>query len=283
MGSIKLDPSKFSKVSNLKLVLVILGIPFAVLLVGVLTKVAPDAYYWVFKNTNGLISPTLTLYLIMYFIIVHLMLIKGSKITLVQLGVEKSKLKAGIIVTLGLFLILQFYGVLYSYLTLGKLVVNEAMVEWVAVIGYYLELIFGVAVFEEIIFRGFLIPQVFIRLKARENNASRMFLTLGISQFLFAIVHVPIRLANGMSLIDAILNLGTIFIIGIIIAFVYLLTENIFIAMGVHSIWNASLNNSISIFSSKYAFVVVIFFVFIMMYLKATGNRNNNTMISNDL
>lgn len=205
------------------------------------------------------------------------MLIRNSKLSLKELGLEKSKLRNGVVVNISLFLILQLYGLLYSYFTLGKFVISEGFTEWTIIVGSYLQYIFGVALFEEVAFRGFLIPQVFIRLKS--NGSFRMLVTLIISQFLFSIVHIPIRLVSGVNFLELVMSLVSVFVIGLIFSFIYLLTENLFIAMGIHAIWDLTMNNAISIFTSKYAIIVILIFSFMLLYISVTRNRSKTVSI----
>lgn len=274
MENIEFDVADKAKVSSLKLVLLILSMPLAVFSVGLLSRIAPNLYHWIPNKTKGLVTETLILYLVMYFLFVYVMIIKNQKYKLANLGLNKTKLIKGIIFTLILYVVLQVYSALESYLTFGKFSVNKAMADWVLVAGYYLELIFGVGLFEEVVFRGFLISQMFMRLKSKKSKTAKMFLALIISQFLFSIVHIPIRIANGVNYISILISLGTIFVIGMVFAILYVLTENLFICIGVHAIWDAAMNNVITIYNSSYAFVIVGLFVFVTMYVKVINLKN---------
>jgi membrane protease YdiL (CAAX protease family) len=206
-------------------------------------------------------------------IIIYFVLIRLSRYKPLELGLNKSKIKNGIILTIALFMLLQVYGALYSYFSSGKLSVNEMMKESTQVSGYYLAMVFGVALFEEVIFRGFLIPQVFVRLKSGKDESRRMFLALIISQVLFSVIHIPIRLSNGVNFSALIVSLAAIFVLGIVFALLYMFTDNLFIAIGVHAVWDASQNNLATFHSSQYAFVVVGLFAFILMYFTALKNK----------
>lgn len=282
MENIKLDFSKSPKVSNLKIVLVILGIPIAVLSVLALGKFVPSLYNWLPNITGRFITQTLVTYLILYLVFIYLLLIKGSKIKPIELGLDKSKLKSGILLTLALFLILQLYGALYSYFVFGKLIVAQGMTKWTAVAGNYIALFFGVALFEEVVFRGFLIPQVFIRLNSNKTKRSKMILALVISQVLFSLVHIPIRLVNGIDIVTLIISLCALFIIGVVFAFIYLLTENLFLAMGVHALWDIANGNAASIFSSNYTVIIIGLFALLLIYIKATGGKRKSKGIPLD-
>lgn len=271
MTGIKMDFINVPKVSNFKLALTILGIPIALIPVWLMTKFAKNLYFWISNHTARLITPTLILYLALYFVFIFLILIKNSKLSLKEIGLEKKKLKTGVFVSILFFFLLQIYGVLYSFFAFNKLAVNEVFTQWTVVVGYYTELVLGVALFEEVVFRGFLIPQIFLRLKSNKN--SRMVMTLVISQILFSIVHIPVRIVNGIDFTTLMISLAALFVVGLMFSFIYLLTENLFIAMGFHVIWDAANNSAATIYKSNYTVIIVLFFAFILMYISAVRNK----------
>jgi membrane protease YdiL (CAAX protease family) len=59
-----------------------------------------------------------------------------------------------------------------------------------------------------------------------------------ISQGIFALFHIPNQIYKGASSADMIFTLSKIFLLGIIISLIYLRTKNLFIAMGIHALWN---------------------------------------------
>jgi membrane protease YdiL (CAAX protease family) len=273
MEKIKLEQDNISKVSNLKFFILAVGMPIAMLPILFLVKLAPSTYFWVTTATKGLITHTLLNYLVMYFIFIYLILIKASHIEPIKLGLDKKKLSQGILTAAVLLILLQLFGAIYSYAAFGKLTLNEVMKNWTAVIGYYIELFAGVALFEEVVYRGFLIPQIFIRLKVKRSKASKIAITLALSQVIFAVVHLPVRIASGMSFGEAVITLVYVFFIGIVFAFTYLLTDNLYIAMAIHALWDASVNNLATMFSSQCSAVIIALFAFILMYIKAAGNK----------
>ncbi|MCM0649146.1 CPBP family intramembrane metalloprotease [Clostridium swellfunianum] len=280
MENIKVDLSRGIKISNLELVILIGCIPTALIPVVLLSRFAPGLYNWSYNITKGLINQTLILYLLLSFIFIYLILYKSSKFRPIDIGLKKGKLKDGIIITVILFILLQVYGVVYSYFCFGELTMNEVMYKGTIVAGYYISMIFGVAFFEEVLFRGVLIPQIFIRLKSDKSKNKIMFMALFISQALFSVMHIPIRLINGVGFTDLMISLASIFIIGIVFAFIYLLTDNLFIAIGVHALWDISQNNAATFYNSKYAFIVVGVFAFAIMYVSVVRNSKRNTNMS---
>lgn len=64
---------------------------------------------------------------------------------------------------------------------------------------------------------------------------------LVLSQSIFALIHIPNRLLNGFTLLETLPNLFIVFLLGVLFAMVYLITDNLFLAMGVHTLINMPL------------------------------------------
>jgi membrane protease YdiL (CAAX protease family) len=96
----------------------------------------------------------------------------------------------------------------------------------------------GAALYEEIAFRGFLYPQLY--LKFRGSHRVRFWTALLVSQLLFAIGHVPahlmIRHLSGRGLWTTVILQG---LIGVVLLLLYLRTRNLWISVGIHGLVNA--------------------------------------------
>ena len=216
-------------------------VAFTVFTIGIIAFVyGPGILNGLTSLTKGLVQRALLPNLAIILIFPYGILIIYEKLKPRDLGLEGGKvLQAASIIAL-VILVLQISSTVmsiisYKTLTLGNL---WSKVCGGTALGVLICQLFAVAVQEEIIFRGFLIPQVYLRIK-KDNYIVRMGLVLVISQGLFAIWHIPIRIFLGMSLISTIISIFTVFIIGIIFALIYIRTGNIFIVMGIHGLWNA--------------------------------------------
>jgi membrane protease YdiL (CAAX protease family) len=108
------------------------------------------------------------------------------------------------------------------------------------VLGCLLAQLLGNALYEEIAFRGFLLPQVFSKLeKWRDHSGLRLGIALVISQGMFALVHIPIRIYGGSDIVSLAPNLLYLLFLGCFFAVIYLRTGNLFFAVGVHTLLNA--------------------------------------------
>ncbi|HLE56652.1 MAG TPA: CPBP family intramembrane glutamic endopeptidase [Rhodothermia bacterium] len=106
------------------------------------------------------------------------------------------------------------------------------MLRWTAV------MFLVVAVYEEIAFRGFLFPQIY--LKVRGSQQVRFWTAIVASQCLFAIAHIPghitIRHLSGAMLFR---EVAVQAFAGVILLLLYLRTRNLWIPIGFHGLANA--------------------------------------------
>ena len=107
-------------------------------------------------------------------------------------------------------------------------------------IGGFIAQFLGNALHEETIFRGFLIGQLWVAFNAKSRGSVKpLVLALVVSQVLFALCHIPNRIfvkdVYGGELIGDQLML---FVYGLIFASLFLVTDNLFVAVGIHALWN---------------------------------------------
>ena len=110
-------------------------------------------------------------------------------------------------------------------------------------VGKFFSQIFGNAFYEEVIFRGLLLPQCVLLLKKRYRKMSWgkcFWFGLLISQIAFALIHIPNRIHNGtyVSILSVIFDQLALLITGSLFAFIFLLSRNLFVAIGFHSLVN---------------------------------------------
>ncbi|MDX2163617.1 MAG: type II CAAX endopeptidase family protein [bacterium] len=109
-----------------------------------------------------------------------------------------------------------------------------------ALIGWLLAQIFGSAVFEEIAYRGFLFPQLYLRLtRFADRPGQRLAWAILLSQMVFAFSHIPNRIYLGMTPFEIGIDLVALFGWGVLYTLIYLRTGNLFIVIGVHALGNA--------------------------------------------
>ena len=124
--------------------------------------------------------------------------------------------------------------------TTGQISWNSAWKEPGAtfVLGELTSQLFGNALYEEIAFRGFVFVQLFLLLKER-NVRHALLKALLISQGFFALTHIPFQLLSwGSTWAELPFWLLATGIAGVIFAVIYIKTQNLFIAVGFHAVFN---------------------------------------------
>lgn len=106
-------------------------------------------------------------------------------------------------------------------------------------LGPLLAQLFGTALVEETVFRGYLFPQFVLRLRALVSARAAWIAGLLASQALFALLHVPVLLYRGL---DGGAIAGTLLMllcVGLVFALVYAATGNLWLVVGAHALGNA--------------------------------------------
>jgi len=157
-----------------------------------------------------------------------------------EVGVRRDKLREGVIVTLAVWSLMQLVEVVGDIATTGMVNLSPAWIRngiW-PTLAWTGAMFLGAALYEEIAYRGFLFPQ--ICLKLRGTYRARFWIALLISQVVFAASHIPAHIAlrnlSGSALWTTVVMQG---IIGALLVLLYLRTRNLWIAIGIHGLVNA--------------------------------------------
>ena len=97
----------------------------------------------------------------------------------------------------------------------------------------------GTALLEETVFRAWLWPQFASRLATRLPCRVAWVLALVASQALFALAHIPARIAGGAGPTELGMAIAGLFVVGAVLALLYAATRNLFFVVGVHALGNA--------------------------------------------
>ena len=158
----------------------------------------------------------------------------------VDVGLRRSKLAQGMIVTAGLWLLIQLIAAVPSAITTRTIFISRAWVTngvgptfiWAAV------MFLGAALYEEVAYRGFLFPQLYLRF--RGSHRRRFWTAVIVSQVLFAIGHIPahivLRHLSGVVLWRTVVLQG---LAGVMFLLLYLRTRNLWISIGIHGLADA--------------------------------------------
>jgi membrane protease YdiL (CAAX protease family) len=193
--------------------------------------------------TAGLISPTLLANAMMLVVVVGFLRLVGG-LSAGDLGLRPTHLTLALGVTFAVWLGVNLLQMTYA---LGKHISVAVNPDWERLgaprmLGIFLGQILGNALFEEIMFRGFLFQQMRLRLlRAECRPTTALMVGLGLSQAIFAAIHVPLRLQSGMSLSALPMELALLFVLGVLLALLYWRTGNLFVSVGIHALLNTPL------------------------------------------
>jgi hypothetical protein len=193
--------------------------------------------------TGGFVQPTLPLYLPVLVLVIGGVMLWGGRLRLRDLSLRRSDLRTGVVVTVGVWLLMQVVGVAILLWTGEPLQLNRTWATRgaLAAVGALVAQLFGNALYEEVVFRAFLLNQFRHKLQRGLVTAPRwsvLFALVG-SQVVFALIHVPSRLVGqGLTLGQLGPTLVLLFVWGTLLAVVYYRTGNLFVAIGIHAFMN---------------------------------------------
>lgn len=191
------------------------------------------------KNTNHWINETLAANLVGLLLEVIIFLILIAKVSPRDFGLKIEKLRAGLLGTFLFWLAINIVDLCMVHLNHSELTLNNNIFSHSnLVFGEILGQIFGNALLEEILFRGFLLVQIYLCLKKINNKTTRMISAMLISQSIFAAIHIPNRIYSGLVGMEFVYDFIMLLILGVIFALLYILTKNLFFVIGVHSLMN---------------------------------------------
>lgn len=194
------------------------------------------------RLTNGWVQATLIFSLARFALVALGVAMLVGKLRPVDLGLRWDKLLRGALVVLGLWIVMQLIGLLPNLIASGKMALSPI---WGPgrtnlVAGEVIAQFLGNAFAEEVIFRGFLLTQVYLLLRGKISGRGwRVTAAVLISQLIFSLSHIPQRLTGSYSLPALLVSLLVVWVTGIVFALLYLRTENIFTVVGLHALVNA--------------------------------------------
>lgn len=192
--------------------------------------------------TSGLINGTLVMNALLIATLVPVVMIGVGGLRLYDLGLIPHRLPSAMLMTIVFWAAAQAVHLLAGLIHSGRVAFAP---EWAAhgagiILGGLIAQLFGNALFEEIAYRGFLFPQFYLRAeRLRAYRWRRFFAALAASQAVFALTHIPNRIYLGMSAPDIAVDLIMLMGWGVLYTLIYMRTDNLFLAVGVHALGNA--------------------------------------------
>jgi membrane protease YdiL (CAAX protease family) len=195
------------------------------------------------RPTGGLVSATLLANLILLAVVVAVLRWR-SGLAAADVGLASRGFLAGAVVAVLLWSGINLLQALWGLRVDGAVQANPDWAQLGAsrTVGIFLAQLLGNALFEEILFRGVLFEQLRLRWSSRGAGTARsLLLALVVSQAVFAVIHVPLRLSSGMPLDALPGELALLFGLGVLLALLYWRTSNLYVCIGVHALSNAPL------------------------------------------
>ncbi len=192
--------------------------------------------------TGGLITGTLVTGLVLLVVLVWGVCLRFGRLRPYDIGWLPQQFGAAVFFTLILWGSAQLVHLGAGLLTHGGVLPAPAITMRVhgGLLGMLVAQLFGNALFEELAYRGFLFPQLYLRIHGSGDRPwLRFILTLLISQGLFALVHIPNRLYLGLSSTEIAADLALLTVWGVLFTLLYLHTDNLFLVVGIHALGNA--------------------------------------------
>lgn len=135
----------------------------------------------------------------------------------------------------------------------------------------FIKFLFFVGITEEIIYRGYLLNQLRIKIQKKLNSGIGLALAIILTNFLFSITHILIYLDKGVPM-DALVG---VFLIGAMLSITYLMTGNIFLVSGIHGLIDFDSNNKV-----LYAFIMLVIIMIYYFQKKENSNIIDSTKMS---
>ena len=115
-------------------------------------------------------------------------------------------------------------------------------------------------------YRALLISQLTLLFMKKFTSTQAILFAIICSCIIFALVHIPVRLVSGVSIEVVLLHsMPELFFAGLAYMVIFLLTKNIFVAVGIHALSNASPNIFANIEQNREAEFIVVLLVFFFL------------------
>jgi membrane protease YdiL (CAAX protease family) len=189
------------------------------------------------RATAGLVNATLQANLLSLTLFA-LIIFGWARLRPSDVGLEWSKLPQALFLTVLLWLATQAMVLLIGGIT-GDIHLNPAWSERgvPTVLGALIAQLAGNAFFEEVNYRGFYLSQLCLKIRMPDERVRRWWAILYMLG-LFVLSHIPNRIFNGYSLAEIPLDFVLLFSYGLFFTGVYLISGNLFLAIGVHALVN---------------------------------------------
>ena len=197
----------------------------------------------VYAATAGVITPIVLAALIEAAILVGGVMLWAGKLRLRDLGLERlAFVNAGVVMLL-VWGLAQALTVTLGWSGLVPFKPNPdlSVFSVPVLVGKQLDATVGSAFIEEVMYRGFLMTQLYLLAQRRWRARSGLCLGLavGATQLYFGLNHIPAALRMHLPAAEIAVYIVHVVLVGVLFAALYLRTGNLFVAVGAHAIVNS--------------------------------------------
>lgn len=225
---------------------------FAIVLVASQTVAAANYFLfsddqsWVWnvhKATHGWINANLTIFLPMSAVIIGAMVMAWDRQSLRDLGLSGRWIMRLLAYLLAGWGLVQLMALVTALMSGTPVALHPAWSQHGAgtLMGLLIAMVLGTALFEDGLFRGYVLPQINFLLEGRiAGEAARMITALLVCATIFALWHLPTILLNREVTAGAVAGaLAYMFLGGVMLGLLYLRTGRLEIVIALHALVNA--------------------------------------------
>jgi membrane protease YdiL (CAAX protease family) len=211
--------------------------------VALMTDPSANVLRSIVRSTHGLVLPSLAMCTIELAVIVVGVVFLVGRLRWSDVGIDKRRILPGITFVAGFWFVVQLVTV-GSNLAAGEPLALHP--QWMQRPAHTVGRVFadwlGVAIYEEVVFRGFLLTQLWLHCSRWLRG--RRWIALGaagvLSQSIFALGHIPyLMMHRGIDPATLPADMLHLFGMGVLFSVVYLSTRNLLFAVAVHAMINA--------------------------------------------
>lgn len=195
----------------------------------------------VFVMSQGLLTPVLLAGLVEWAVLVMIVMGVLGGLRARDLGLERGLAYSAILIFIVLWGVLQGVTAAIGGFANGEIALQSSNIRLLPLerIGLQLQAVFGSGLIEEVLYRGFLLTQVYLIAVGRQVNArAALMLAAGVSTLYFGINHIPAGMRMGLDMQGLMMYVGHVSLVGLLFATLYLRTGNLFVAAGAHALIN---------------------------------------------
>ena len=215
--------------------------------------------------TGGIISATFQVY-VLYFLASGLLLCYLGKLRSNDFALFSKKIAFGLTMTLFAWGMIQTTPLLMGQSLQIESGWDNIVIARDRISQFFMDQLFGNALYEELFYRALLISQLTIIFMRKFTSTWAILLAIICASIIFALIHMPNRLTSGMPIEDVLCySMPNLFFMGLIFSVIFLLTKNIFVAVGIHALSNDSPNifENVDQHSSDQFVAVVLVYLFL--------------------